>query len=131
MHHCINPVLLLRQRGKLESLASSRPACTPCDIDRKGFETSQTGDPQEEVANALCAVVGRDHVTIGLAYLVRSWWKELESIEWSLGLFKLLYELHGSPDLSDMSLQRTWASRGATSSNRQTGRTCLPPSCAR
>jgi hypothetical protein len=86
---------------------SSRPACTPCDIDRKGLEAGQTGDPQEEVAEALCVVVGHDHVTIGLAYLVRSWWKELESIKWSLGFLKLLYKLHGSLDLSDMSLQRT------------------------
>ena len=56
MHHCINAVLLLCQRSKLERLALSRPACTPCDINRKGLETSQTRDPQEEVAETLNTV---------------------------------------------------------------------------
>ena len=31
---------------------------------------------------------------IDLAYLVRSWWKELKSIERPLDLLKLLYEFH-------------------------------------
>src|SRR5712691_4917452 len=38
--------------------------------------------------------IERDHVTIDLAYLVRSWWKEFKSIERPLDLLKLLYELH-------------------------------------
>jgi len=97
MHHCINTVLLLCQCGKLECLVLSRPACTPCNIDRKGLKASQTGDPQEEIAEALYAVRYYWNVTIGLAHLVRSRRKELESIKRSLDLLELLYEFHGLP----------------------------------
>jgi hypothetical protein len=38
-----------------------------------------------------------EHVKIGLAYLVRSWWIELESIERPSDLLKLLYKLHAWP----------------------------------
>ena len=56
MHHRINTVLFLSQCGKLERLAFSRTACAPCDIDCKRLKTSQTGDPKEEVAEALNTV---------------------------------------------------------------------------
>jgi hypothetical protein len=94
MHHCIDAIFLLCQCSKIERLVLSRPACSPCDIDCEGFEIGQAGDPQEEVAEALNTVGYQDGAMIDKAYLVRSWWKELKSIERPLDLLKLLYELH-------------------------------------
>ena len=53
VHHCIDSVLSLCQRRKVESLVLGRAACSPCDINCQGFKISQTRDSREQIAESL------------------------------------------------------------------------------